>query len=127
MSISFFRTALRSLVLAAGLAATGGAFAHVALVSSTPAANGHASSAEHIDLTFNEALVPRASRITLSRVDGGKTLTPVADLSVTLTNGNRTIRATPRQALPKGEYQVEWRAVGGDSHPMTGSYRFMIH
>lgn len=127
MIISFFRTALRSLVLAAGLVATGSVFAHVVLVSSTPAANSRASSAEHIDLTFNETLVPRASRITLNKVNGEKALTPVADVSVTLTNDNRTIRATPRQKLPKGEYQVEWRAVGGDNHPMTGSYRFMIH
>jgi copper resistance protein C len=127
MSISFFRAALRSLILVAGLVAASGAFAHVALVSSTPAANSHASSAEHIDLTFNEALVPRASRITLSRINRDKSLTPVADVSITLTNDNKTIRATPQQKLSRGEYQVEWRAVGGDNHPMTGSYRFMIH
>lgn len=28
--------------------------------------------------------------------------------------------------LPEGEYQVRWRAVSGDGHPISGSYEFLV-
>lgn len=127
MNPSFFRAVLRNLVLAAALLASGGALAHVALVSSTPAADSHVPSAEYIDLTFNQAVLPRASRITVSRVNADKSLTEVENVDITLVDGNKTMRATPRQALPPGNYRVEWRAVGSDQHPMTGGFVFMVH
>ncbi|MDC7806329.1 copper resistance protein CopC [Luteimonas sp BLCC-B24] len=127
MPKSSFRLPLQSLVLAAGLFVAGGALAHVALVASTPAADSHVSSVDQLELTFDGALVPGASSITLSRVNRDQTLTPVDDVRLTHSNGNRTLRAVPAKALPQGDYQVDWRVVGGDDHPMAGRYRFMVH
>lgn len=126
-SASRFATVLKALTLSTALLVSGGAFAHAHLVSATPAADSHVPSAERIELTFNEALTPRASRITLSRVNADKSLTAVESLKIELAGDNKILRATPPQKLAPGNYKVEWRAVGGDNHPMTGDYQFMIH
>ena len=40
------------------------------------------------------------------------------------------VRAFLQDKLPKplaaGMYRVEYRAVGGDNHPMTGSFSFTV-
>lgn len=123
---SRLRATLSALALSAAVLASNTAFAHIALVSATPAADSHVASAERIDLTFNETLVPRASRVTLSRLEG-RTAAAVDHVETTILTDGKTLRATPMHALPHGSYRVEWRAVGADNHPMTGSYEFMIH
>lgn len=127
MPVSLLRRALQGLVLAAGLVVAGGASAHVTLVSSTPAADSHTSAFHHIELTFDGAVQPGASRVTVSRINGDRTLTPVENITVTHSNENRTLHAVPAQALSQGDYQVEWRVVGGDDHTVGGRYDFMIH
>lgn len=126
-SASRITTLLKALTLSTALLVSGGVFAHAHLVSATPAADSHVPSADRIELTFNEALTPRASRVTLSKVNADKSLTPVEHLKVELAGDNKVLRATPSHKLAPGSYKVEWRAVGGDNHPMTGDYQFMIH
>ena len=127
MNRSSVRNCLRISLLVLGLAIGSTAFAHAGLVKAVPAANSHVSSAEKIELTFNEALVPRASKLTLSKVGADGKLTPVNHVTIELAEGNKLLRATPGHALAAGEYEVEWRVVGGDNHVITGRHRFMIH
>ena len=84
------------LAIAAGQFSLQIAHAHAALQQSTPAANAVVASPGQIDLVFNETLIPRASRAKL-----------------------------PGPLAP-GVYTVEYRAVGGDNHPMTGSFSFTV-
>lgn len=106
-----------------GLVASAAAFAHAGLVKAVPAAGSQVSGAPRIELTFNEALVPRAVRVTVGKVGAPAKTHPVA---VEVVGGNKVVRATPRHPLGPGEYEVEWRAAGADQHPMSGRYRFTI-
>lgn len=120
------RIFLLALVSWFGLVASAGAFAHAGLVKAVPAAGSQVAAAPQIELTFNEALVPRAVRVTLSRVGAGGAPAKVEHVGVEVLDGNKVVRATPHHPLAPGEYEVEWRVVGADNHPMTGRHRFTI-
>ncbi len=117
------RTLLLALFSWFGLVASAGVFAHASLVKAVPAAGSQVSGAPRIELTFNEALVPRAVRVTVGKV-GAPAKAHHVDVEVL--SGNKVVRATPRHPLGPGEYEVEWRVAGADNHPMTGRHRFTI-
>ena len=123
---SKLRAFLLALACAGALVASAGAFAHAGLVNALPAAGSQVSGASRIELTFNEALVPRAVRVTLSKVGAGGALAKVEHVGIEVLDGNRIVRATPRHAPGPGVYEVEWRVVGADNHPMIGRHRFTI-
>lgn len=127
MNRSPYRLSILMLVLWFGLAASAAVFAHAGLVKAVPAADSHVSGAPKIELTFSEALVARATHVTLSQVGDGGALTRIDHVEVELVDGNKTVRATPQHPLGPGEYEVEWRVVGADNHPITGRHRFGVH
>ncbi len=127
MNRSPYRLCLLMLVLSFGLAASTTVLAHAGLIKAVPAADSHVSGVPRIELTFNEALVPRATRVTLSKVGDGGALARIDHIEVELVDGNTTVRATPQHPLGPGEYEVEWRVVGADNHPITGRHRFGVH
>lgn len=74
---------------------------------------------EEIQFSF-----PEAVRLTAVRVyDAG-------DEEVVLP-GKRDMKAAKERriglpALPQGQYRVEWRALSGDGHPISGSFSFTV-
>lgn len=93
--------------------------AHSELRATSPADGARGPAPAELRLRFNEA-----AQVTLWRLrDGSGAELPLA----------RPRDATPRiehsarpPALPPGEYQVEWRAISADGHPIRGQYRFTV-
>ncbi len=124
-SSNIFRSFALVLGIAAGQFSLQVAHAHAALQQSTPAANSVVVSPNEIDLVFNETLLPRASRLELLMVHGNSTM-PIKNFTTEIVNDGKTLRAKLPKPLAVGMYRVAYRAVGGDNHPMTGSFSFTV-
>ena len=124
-SSSVLRSFALVLAIAAGQFSLQVARAHAALQQSTPAANAVVASPSQIDLVFNETLIPRASRLKLVMKHGSSTM-PIENFTTEIVNNGKTLRAKLPKPLAAGAYRVEYRAVGGDNHPMTGSFSFTV-
>ena len=120
-----FRSMALVFAIAAGQFSLQVAHAHAALQQSTPAANAVVASPSQIDLVFNETLIPRASRLKLLMKHGSSTM-PVENFTTEIVNNGKTLRAKLPKPLAAGAYRVAYRAVGGDNHPMTGSFSFTV-
>ena len=120
-----FRSMALVFAIAAGQFSLQVAHAHAALQQSTPAANAVVASPSQIDLVFNETLIPRALRLKLLMKHGSSTM-PVENFTTEIVNNGKTLRAKLPKPLAAGAYRVEYRAVGGDNHPMTGSFSFTV-
>ncbi|MCY3729970.1 MAG: copper resistance protein CopC [Rhodospirillaceae bacterium] len=92
--------------------------AHTVLSSSVPADNAVAAAPETITLAFSTQV--RLTGLSLEDATG-RTL----DLGAipTATQQEFVIVAP---ALPPGAYRVSWRAVGADSHVVSGEFRFEV-
>lgn len=112
-------------VLLLGLSAAPLAFAHATLVRSTPTANATVEQLERIHLEFNEAVIARASRVELFMAHGQVFMSVPVTATQVLKDG-RTLQVTPTRPLATGSYQVRWRAVGPDGHPMEGKLDFRV-
>ena len=112
-------------LLLSGLAVAPLALAHPSLVRSTPAADATVAPATEIMLQFSEKVMPRATRIELS-MDHGRMKMAMPNTAQDLSEDGHTLRARFAKPLPAGSYALQWRAVGEDSHPITGSYRFTV-
>ncbi|MGP5737514.1 copper homeostasis periplasmic binding protein CopC [Pseudomonas aeruginosa] len=105
------------------------AFAHPALVSSTPADKSQVTAPAIIELKFSETLVPQFSAANLVMIGmpgmanhGAMKITA----SVSGATDGKTMVITPTQTLQAGSYRVEWRAVSSDTHPITGNITFQV-
>jgi methionine-rich copper-binding protein CopC len=56
----------------------------------------------------------------------GSSTMPVENFTTEIVNNGKTLRAKLPKPLAAGAYRVEYRAVGGDNHPMTGSFSFTV-
>ncbi|MFZ4485842.1 MAG: copper resistance CopC family protein [Candidatus Nanopelagicales bacterium] len=110
-------------VMLAGAVALGvaPAGAHSQLLSTSPADGAVlAEPPSSVVLTFNEALIPDVDSISINDAMGNvvasRSVEPVgATLSVPWPDG-----------LPAGAYQVAYRVVSGDGHPVIGAIMFTI-
>lgn len=95
------------------------ASAHTELASSTPA-NGAvlATAPAAVSFTFDEPLLPGVDTISINDADGQN----VSSTSVE-PRGN-TVSTNWPAGLPAGTYQVAYRIVSGDGHPVTGAITF---
>lgn len=108
-------------IVAAVLAfASGVAHAHTHLESSMPADKAvlEAAPAE-IMLHFSEAT--RLTALTIQK-DGEKEKTAISVLPKTASVALKV----PLEPLSPGKYTVNWRALGGDNHVMSGDLHFTI-
>jgi copper transport protein len=97
-------------------------FLHATLLSSTPAANSHLSAApETITLVFSEEVVPELSQISLIRTGGSAIVLTVA----TDPHDVHTLVGKVG-AIESGSYQVVWRVLSADGHPIDGNFAFSI-
>ena len=131
MPLSMRRSVLRAgflrtvaVGLLAGLALLLGAtpaLAHTRLLSSDPADGASLDSApQHVSLTFNETMTPGFSTITVVGPDGAHYETG----QVGAEGGTVNIALLPLS--PAGRYEIGYRVVSADGHPVTGSVAFTL-
>ncbi|MDQ0464591.1 methionine-rich copper-binding protein CopC [Caulobacter ginsengisoli] len=121
------------LALAAALVmAAPPAWAHPALVASTPAAGATVSGVRQIELRFSEPLVAKLSSASLvaTKMDMGEGM-----MDHRMGMGG-TVRFDPADAkvmrlvfkgpLPAGVYHLDWKAVSTDTHHLKGGFDFTV-
>ncbi len=119
---------MKALVFAAALgaaAATGvAAEAHAVLRSGDPAPAAVVKTApKTLRLQFNEAVIPKFTRLTVAGPDGR----PLHAGPVSVDRKNKTVVTAPLHgAGAPGVYKVQWTAATGDMHKMTGAYTFTV-
>jgi len=97
------------------------AAAHTALLSSDPA-DGSVLTAPlpNITLTFNEALLPSVDTISINDASGNVVMSQEV-------NPDGAVLSIPWPTnLPPGDYEVAYRAVADDGHPMIGALHFTL-
>ncbi|MCL8250523.1 copper resistance protein CopC [Aeromicrobium fastidiosum] len=100
---------------------TAGAWAHSALISSNPSTGTTISTLPgELELKFNDQLSDIAPALIVRRAD--KT---VAVLQPRI-DGTFMRADAPAEQLPDGSYQLVWRIVSGDGHPVNGVIPFRI-
>lgn len=115
-------TLLAALLLCVGasLTAAPAAFAHDQLISSSPAPN------ERLDKTPASITLAFSSPL----LELGHEVRVVDDNAKNWVSGPAVLsRETLTQALPElpdGGYQVSWRVVSADGHPVSGGYGFHV-
>lgn len=115
------RRAAVGVVLAAGVVAFGAqaASAHDTLVGTTPSADESVSTVTEVSQTFNANLI-EAGEGNFAEVTGSDGLHYESGCSAV---AGPTI-TTPVALGAAGTYQVAWRAVSSDGHPIAGEYTF---
>jgi copper resistance protein C len=110
-------------VLLAWLAACllcGTAAAHTALTTSVPAAGGEVQApVAEIALEFNGAV--RLTAVIVTDADGTRHAVAAAPLD----QAARFMLEVP-EPLPAGRYVLSWRAVGADTHIVSGDIPFTV-
>jgi methionine-rich copper-binding protein CopC len=111
--------------LAVLLTATGGgmAWGHPVLEGSDPGQDATVSSPKEIRLTFTENLIAKFSGLTIKDQSGRpiRTASPSVD-----PNDKRRLIVPISTPLPPGAYDVDWHAVGADTHRVTGHFSFRV-
>jgi len=111
-------TLLCSLALLVGASP---AFAHTRLQSSSPADGASTDTAPtSVSLTFNEPVQPGFATLTLIGPDG------VAYQSGAVTADGGTVSTGVTPLGPAGKYEIGYRVVSEDGHPVAGSVAFTL-
>lgn len=105
---------------AASLAAAPAARAHDQLISSNPA-DGEvlADAPAAVELLFSAELMDLGNEVRVEDAAG-------ADVTDGPLRLERETLSQPLTALDDGTYQVTWRAVSSDGHPITGRFSFEV-
>jgi methionine-rich copper-binding protein CopC len=99
------------------------AHAHPELQSAEPAAGSVAPSPKQIKILFNENVIPQFSGVEVNDKAGKS----IATGKATTDPANKKRLVVPiQEALPPGEYKVEWHAVSDDTHRVKGNYSFTV-
>jgi copper transport protein len=108
----------------AALAAPASAFAHAALLRTSPQASVTVNHPpRQVAMTFSEAVEPRFATVS------------VTDPQANQETGGRPARSeanpdtlvTPlKSKLPQGWYLVYWRVISADGHPVKGAFTFAV-
>jgi hypothetical protein len=119
-----YRKTLSALVLSLALGSASAALAHPKLIAADPPANGRsAASPSAIRVTFSEEVFPNFSGLVLKDHAGQAVRTGRA----TVDPADKKVLIVPlAKPLAAGMYHVEWHAVAGDTHRVTGQYMFTI-
>lgn len=110
------RAFLAALVLLAGAAM---ANAHSRSETTVPANGATVEAVPELAIIFDKPM-----RITVFKLTSGGD-----ELTVTRETGLEPVtdfRAAPAEPLAPGAYEIEWRGLSGDGHPMQGAYRFTV-
>ena len=119
-------------LLAAGMAvlAATTAQAHPKLLKSIPSAGSSTAAPKAIVLVFSEKVVPNFTGVDLTMTSmPGIPNHPALKLDGLRTRfapGGKTLMVTPGKALAPGGYRIDWHAVAGDTHRITGKFSFTV-
>lgn len=117
------RVALIAAVVGVALALPAAAWAHAALVSTSPLGSKIVTPApSQVTLTYSEPIEPRFAIISVTDA-GGHLVTsgPPANAP-----GDRTTLVVPLKKIPEGWYLVYWRVISADGHPVRGAWTFAV-
>jgi methionine-rich copper-binding protein CopC len=122
------RTLKITLVLASGLLLSSLAQAHPKLLSSTPAEGADGAAPGKIELHFSENLLTQFSgaKLVMTEMPGMAHSPMPMKAKVSAGSDPKSMLITPLSPLPAGTYQVQWRAVSSDTHPITGNVTFKV-
>ncbi|MFP6833038.1 copper homeostasis periplasmic binding protein CopC [Pseudomonas tensinigenes] len=117
-----------SLVLASGLFLSSLAQAHPKLLSSSPAEGADGAAPGKIELHFSENLLTKFSgaKLVMTEMPGMAHSPMPMKAKVSAGSDPKSMLITPLAPLPAGTYQVQWRAVSSDTHPITGNVTFKV-
>lgn len=127
--MSFVKNAVIAVALSTGLLAGGLAQAHPKLLSSTPAEGAEGAAPAKIELRFSENLMSKFSgaKLMMTEMPGMSGHSPMPmQAKVSGSDDPKTMIITPNAPLTAGTYQVQWRAVSSDTHPITGNVTFKV-
>jgi copper transport protein len=117
------RIAVLVLAAAATLALPALAWAHAALVRTSPSASGTVNTPpRRVLLTFSEAVEPRFAVISVTNAAGDQQTTDSPSRSAV---DPKTL-VVPLQRLAQGWYLVYWRVISVDGHPVRGAFTFAV-
>ena len=95
------------------------AYAHTKLATSTPAAGASVSAPKELVLEFGGDV--RLTALSLTAASGTEVKLDPLPTAV----GRKFVLAVLEPLTP-GEYVATWRAVGGDTHIVSGEIRFTV-
>ena len=110
---------LKSIALAAMLLLPTTVFGHSKAEQTTPGNNATVETVEVIEIRFDDPM--RVTAISMTGPDG--------EVEIERETGLEPVtefRATPGSAIGAGVYQVDWRGLAADGHPMQGSFSFTV-
>ncbi|WP_043970311.1 MULTISPECIES: copper resistance CopC family protein [Acinetobacter] len=115
------KTMLRNLIIGTTLTiATSTAFAHVSLISATPAANTIVSSQpKNLSLNFDDEVMLMKIQV----LDEQRRELP---LNYKVSHDLKKTFDIAIPTLKKGKYTVLWSTMGKDGHNMNGEYSFTL-
>lgn len=104
------------------------AFAHPKLLGSTPEDNSTVSAPQTIELRFSENLSTQFSgaNILMTGMPGMNGSPMKVAAKVSGGDDPKNMIITPSRSLMPGVYNIEWRAVSSDTHPITGKITFTV-
>ena len=109
----------RLFVFALGLALAAASYAHTPFKASVPAADASVPAPKSIELTFGGDV--RLTSLTLTDSAGAAKHTDAVPSEIA-----STFAVNIHEPLAPGAYKVVWRAVGGDTHIISGEFGFMV-
>ena len=116
------RAALLAVALVA-LALPASAWAHAALLRTTPSASGTVNVApSQVTLAYSEPIEPRFAIVSVTNA-AGRQVTSGEPRSAP---GSPQTLVTPLQRVPEGWYLVFWRVISADGHPVRGAFTFAV-
>lgn len=127
--MSFIKNVVIAAALSTGLLVSGLAQAHPKLLSSTPAEGAEGAAPTKIELHFSENLMTKFSgaKLMMTEMPGMSAHSPMPmPAKVSGSDDPKTMVIVPNTPLSAGTYQVQWRAVSSDTHPITGNVTFKV-
>jgi methionine-rich copper-binding protein CopC len=109
----------RFVAMALGLVLAAAAHAHTPLKASAPAADAAVPAPTALELTFDGDV--RLTSVSLSDAGGA-----AKHLDAVPTAVASTFSLSIHEPLAPGAYKVTWRAVGGDTHIISGEFGFTV-
>ena len=109
----------KSIVFAVLLLLPTTVFGHSKAEQTTPGNNTTVKTVEVIEIRFDDPM--RVTAISLKGPEGAVEIERETGLDPVT-----KFRATPGSAMGEGVYQVDWRGLAADGHPMQGSFSFTV-